>query len=200
MGTPCLVTMYPNGRNILHNKIISSWDNVKLKEKTTVQNKCSSLMSSAPCFLLKFFFSYAVLNCNFYFFSLSLLDLMKIQPPSGLGNIPFSRAVNSVVLTWRLESWDSCCPKVFVLGQKLQLHLAPFLMGCDLLSRIDVYWNWHLLVLIPQAGIWKFRTERSVSPPAVPAAGAAVWKGAVLASWGVKLGWLKELICCLTVI
>lgn len=25
-------------------------------------------MGSAPCFLLKFSFSYAVLNCNFYFF------------------------------------------------------------------------------------------------------------------------------------
>lgn len=161
-GTLSLVTMYLNGKNILHNKIISSSDNAKLREKTTVQIKCLSLISSAPCcFLLKFSFSYALLNCNF--FSLSLLDLMRIQPPSSLGNIPFSTAVSSVVLTWRRESWDSCCPKVFVLGQRLQLYLAPwkvlpFLMGCDLLPRIDAYWNWHLLVLISRAGSWKFRT------------------------------------------
>lgn len=193
--------MYPNGRNILHNKIILCWDNAKLKEKKQqFKTNASPWWVQLP--VSSWSFSCAVLNC--IFFSLSLLDLMKIQPLSGLGNIPFSTPVNSVVLRWRLESWDSCCPEVFVLGQKLQLHLVPwkmlpFLMGCDLLSRIDTYWNWHLLVLIPQAGSWKFRTERSVSPPAIPAAGA-LWKGAVLASQGVKLGWLKELICCLTVI
>lgn len=67
-GTLSLVTMYLNGKNILHNKIISSSDNAKLREKTTVQIKCLSLISSAPCcFLLKFSFSYALLNCNFFF-------------------------------------------------------------------------------------------------------------------------------------
>lgn len=115
--TPCLVTMYPNGRNILHNAIISSWDNAKLKEKTTIQNKCLSLMSSAPCSLLKFPFSYAALKCNFCFFPLSLLDLMWIQPPSGLGNIPFSTAVNSVALMWRLESWTVVAPKCLSLAR-----------------------------------------------------------------------------------
>lgn len=151
---------------------------------------------------LEVFLFLAALNCNLYFFPLSLLDLMRIPAPSGLGNIPFSTAVNSVVLMWRLESQTVVAPKCLSLARGCSSiwKVLPFLMGCDLLSRIDAYWNWHLLVLVPQAGSWKLRTYRSVFPPAIPAAGAAVWKGAVLASRGVKLGWLKELICCLTVI
>lgn len=64
-------------------------------------------------------------------------DLMRTQSPSE--NVPLSTAANSVVLMWKIENWGSCCPTVFVLGQRLWLHLAhwtvlPFPMGCGFRS------------------------------------------------------------------
>lgn len=83
------------------------------------------------------------------------------------------------------------CPWPEVVAPPASLESLPFLMGCDLRSSTLMYMAiGPCLCSYPGLGV---RNSGHISL-------CPLQLFLLLASWGVKLGWLRELICCLTVI
>lgn len=139
-------------------------------------------MSSVPCFLLKVSYSHAVPNLDFFFFFFPCWPhedavTFRFRKCSLFYSCQLGR-VHMETRKLRQLLPQSVCPWPEVVAPSGLLESAPLPDGLwFMLQHADVCWNWHLFLLIPRAGSWKFRTYIFMSPSAVLAAGAAVWKG-----------------------